>query len=87
MDSRCYWVAEARPCCLWLMEVIVKEDKGIPGLLVCMEVEMRSNLVFKGANKLKLDPDNKEVLLLEGTLDQLGGNLPGLDGVTLPPKD
>ena len=39
------------------------------------------------ATRLKLNPDKMEVLLLGGTLDLLGGCLPGLDRVTIPLKD
>ena len=38
-------------------------------------------------NRLKLNPDKIEVLLLRGTPDQLIGCLPDLDRVTLPLKD
>ena len=35
-------------------------------------------------DRLKLNPDKMEILLLEGNPDQLGGCLPGLNGVLLP---
>ena len=39
------------------------------------------------AKRLKLNPDKQEILLLGGCLDQLGGLLFDLSGVSLPLKD
>ena len=38
-------------------------------------------------NKLKLNPDKTEVLLLGASPDRLEGNFPALNGVTLPLRD
>ncbi|CAI5797513.1 Hypothetical predicted protein [Podarcis lilfordi] len=42
---------------------------------------------WKKANKLKLNPDKIEALLVAGSLDQMAGRSPALEGVTLPLKE
>ena len=44
-------------------------------------------MAWMRVNKLKLNPDKMEVLLVGASLDRLEGHFPALNGVTLPLRD
>ena len=46
-----------------------------------------SIMIWMRVNKLRLNPDKSEVLLVGAPPDRLKGHFPALDGVTLPLKD
>ncbi|XP_078241606.1 uncharacterized protein LOC140704410 [Pogona vitticeps] len=48
---------------------------------------LNSIMVWMRVNKLRLNPDKFEVLLVGAPPDRLKGHLPTLDGITLPLKD
>ncbi|CAI5797514.1 Hypothetical predicted protein [Podarcis lilfordi] len=67
----------------WLYFSFTSAGEAMEVLDQCLD----SVMDWKKANKLKLNPDKIEALLVAGSLDQMAGRSPALEGVTLPLKE